>query len=97
MNKIEITIFAFPSVAPLSRCRPRILLGFNLHLYGLDLTSSSSSSSTSSFFFFFFLMGPHVMIFLVDLLRRLHFSKGLPRRLLNGWRRFADPASRPYK
>ena len=45
MDELEMVIFAIPSVAPLSRGRPRILWGFNSRFYGSDLTP---------FLFFFF-------------------------------------------
>ena len=38
MDELEMVIFAIPSVAPLSKGRPRILWGFNSRFYGSDLT-----------------------------------------------------------
>ena len=59
--------FAIPSVAPLSRGRPRLLVE---RLYGPGM---------NTLFFFFFFLGLRVNILLVDLLRRLLFPKELPR------------------
>ena len=67
MDELEMVIFAIPSVALLSRDRPRILWGFNSRFYGFDLTPFLFFLLFFFFLFYFififiFLMEPHVMI-----------------------------------
>ena len=84
-------IFAIPSVAPSSNGRPKILLGFNVHLCGSD-------QKNIFFYYLFFFVWGHVSWFswltcCVDYI----FQGTATCRLPNGWCRFVDPASRPYK
>ena len=91
MDELETVIFAIPLVAPLSRGRPRILLGFNSRFYGSDLTPFL-------FFFFFFFFGATCHDLIGWPVASIVFFKGISTcRLFNGWCRFANPTSGPYK
>ena len=65
-------IFAIQSVAPSSNGRPKILLGFNVHLCGSD-------QKNIFFYYLFFLYGATCHDFLGWLVASIIFFKGLPR------------------